>query len=517
MMHSPLTPEFDALVHVLLKKWHVPGMSVAVIDGSRTFSKGYGIAEYPDTKTTPDTLFYMASTTKAFTAAAMSLVINDSNNHYGENNTRMATTAGQIHWRTPLASIIRDDFVLEDEYTTAQITIEDALSHRSGIPDHIRHYGGTGASPGSIKDAVRILRYLPATAELRTKYIYNNLMYTAVSHAIETLTGENLGTFLLHRVWTPLHMASTYWTRDDAQAGDNILAQGYTWNANKSEYTPEPYPDIIGGSGAGAMISSVVDYARWIRCMMTCSGPLSKNAHAALIQPRTIIAEDPTNMFPGTHLYALGWTRDSYHGEDIIWHDGSVAGYGCTMMYLPRRQWGLVMAGNTTLTSNIVQVVLYMHLLDQVLGIPSHDRVDWQQQISERIATWREKQAHAKDLLYPGLPVVQIPPTLGVWEYAGLYKHPGYGRLELRVDIDGFGLVADRLTCEVPIVILMEHVSGEFWLASLRERNQDPRDNERVRAEFRIGVNGLVSEVGIDLEPEMSGEKIWFQRTDLDM
>ncbi|KAE8140448.1 beta-lactamase/transpeptidase-like protein [Aspergillus pseudotamarii] len=516
-MHPPLTPEFDALVHALLKEWHVPGMSVAVIDGSKTFSKGYGIAEYPDTKTTPDTLFYMASTTKAFTAAAMSLVIDDSNNRHGGNSTRTATVAGQIHWGTPLASIVPDDFVLEDEYTTAQITIEDALSHRSGIPDHIHHYGGTGASPRSIKDAVRILRHLPATAELRTKYMYNNLMYTAVSHAIETLTGESLGVFLLHSVWTPLHMTSTYWTRDDAQASDNILAQGYAWNADKSEYAPEPCPDIIGGSGAGAMISSVVDYARWIQCMMTCSGPLSENAHAALIQPRTIIAEDPTNLFPGTHLYALGWTRDTYHGEDIIWHDGSVAGYGSTMMYLPRRQWGLVMAGNTTLTSNIVQVVLYMHLLDEVLGTPSHDRVDWQRQISERIASWREKQAHAKDLLYPGLPAVPIPPTLGVRDYAGLYEHPGYGKLELNVDVCGFGLIADRLTCEVPIVIVMEHISGEFWLAMLRERNQDPRDHERVRAEFRIGVDSMVSEVGIDLEPEMNGEKIWFQRKELDM
>ncbi|KAE8377733.1 beta-lactamase/transpeptidase-like protein [Aspergillus bertholletiae] len=459
----------------------------------------------------------MASTTKAFTAAAMSLVIDDSKNHFREHCSRKVKQAPHIHWSTPLASIIPDDFVLEDEYTTAHITIEDALSHRTGIPDHIRHYGGTGPSPRSIKDAVRILRHLPATAELRTKYMYNNLLYTAVSHAIEVLTGENLGVFLLHRVWTPLHMTSTYWTRDDAQACDNILAQGYVWNTNKSEYIPEPCPDIIGGSGAGAMISSVVDYARWIQCMMTRSGPLSENAHGALIQPRTIIAEDPTNLFPGTHLYALGWTRDTYHGEDIIWHDGSVAGYGSTMMYLPRRQWGLAMAGNTTLTSNIVQVVLYMHLLDEVLGTPSHDRVDWQQQISGRIAIWREKQAHAKDLLYSGLPAVPIRPALGVQEYAGLYEHPGYGKLELRVDIGGLGLIADRLTCEVPMVIAMEHISGEFWLATLREKNQDPRDHERVRAEFRIGVDGLVSEVGIDFEAEMNGEKIWFQRKESDM
>ncbi|KAF7590720.1 hypothetical protein BBP40_002511 [Aspergillus hancockii] len=512
-MHSPLSPDFDALVQGLLGEWRVPGLSIAAIDGSETFSKGYGIAVYPDTKATPDTLYYMASTTKAFTAAAMSLVIDDNKNAAGDHCTRKDKRPAQIHWTTPLVSIIPDDFVLQDGYAAARITIEDALSHRTGIPDHIRHYGGTGSSPRSIKDAVRLLRHLPATAELRTKYMYNNLMYTAVSHAIETITGVNLGAFLLRRVWTPCRMTNTYWTRDDAQACDNILAQGYAWNADKGEYITEPPPDTIGGSGAGAMISSVVDYARWIRCMMTCGGPLSSKAHEALVQPRTIIAQDPTNLFPGLHLYALGWTRDVYRGEDIVWHDGSVAGYGSMMMYLPRRQWGVVMAGNTTLTSNIVQVVLYMHLLDEVLGTPLNERVDWRRQISAGIATGREKQAHARDFLYPQLPTVPLPPALGVQEYTGVYEHPGYGKLELNVDAEGLGLVADRLTCEVPMVIAMEHVSGEFWLATLRERYQDPRDHERVRAEFRIHVDGQVSEVGIDFEAEMHGEKIWFQKS----
>ncbi|KAB8067234.1 beta-lactamase/transpeptidase-like protein [Aspergillus leporis] len=454
----------------------------------------------------------MASTTKSFAAAAMSLVIDDCK-HITEDTCRANyEKAARIHWTTPLASIIPDDFVLPDGYATAHVTIEDALSHRTGMPDHIHHFGGNRSSSRSVKDEVRLLRHLPATAELRTKYMYNNLMYTAVSHAIETLIGENLGTFLHRRIWTPLHMAHTYWAPNDAHASDDVLAQGYAWNADRGEYVLEPPPDIIGGSGAGAMISSVVDYARWIRCMMTRGAPLSTQAHEALVQPRTIITNDPMNLFPLPHLYALGWTLDVYRGERIVWHDGSVAGYGSTMMYLPARQWGLVMAGNTTLTSNIVQVVLYMHLLDEILRVPPSERVDWSRLIRERRILRREQQNNARQRLYPQLPVVQLPPTLAVKEYAGLYVHPGYGKLELRVDAEGSGLAADRTACEVPMVVSLEHVSGEFWLANLQERNQDPRDHERVRAEFRIGVDGRVREVGVDLEPEMDGKKIWFLR-----
>ncbi|KAB8229860.1 beta-lactamase/transpeptidase-like protein [Aspergillus alliaceus] len=438
----------------------------------------------------------------------MSLVIDDRKSNRTDNDRN--TT--RIDWTTPLASIIPEDFVLPDDYATTHVTIEDALSHRTGMPDHIRHFGGNGPSSRTVREEVRLLRHLPSTAELRTKYMYNNLMYTAVSHTIETLTGEDLGAFLSHRIWTPLQMTDTYWTPEEAQASDKVLAQGYAWNTDKGEYIPEPPPDIIGSSGAGAIISNVLDYAKWIRCMMTREGPLSAEAHEALVQPRTIITDDPTILFPPPHLYALGWTQAIYRGEHIVWHPGGVAGYGATVMFLPAQQWGLVMAGNTTLTSNFVQVVLYMYLLDELLKTPPNERLDWSRLIWERVNLHREQQMHARELLYPQLPTVPLPPAHLVHEYAGLYIHPAYGRLDLFVDAGGSGLVADRTTCEVPMMVVLEHVSGEFWLATLQEKNQDPRDYEKVRAEFKTGVDSRVNEVGVDLEAEMAGEKIWFRR-----
>ncbi|KAL2802429.1 hypothetical protein BJX63DRAFT_415084 [Aspergillus granulosus] len=80
------------------------------------------------------------------------------------------------------------------------------------------------------------------------------------------------------------------------------------------------------------------------------------------------------------------------------------------------------------------------------------------------------------------------------------------------VDRDGKKLVADRLSYQISMVISMEQVNGEFWLATLMEQNKDPRDYDKVRAEFRIGCNGRVKEVGIDMEPEMNGELIWFRK-----
>jgi CubicO group peptidase (beta-lactamase class C family) len=124
---------------------------------------------------TPSTLFYAGSTTKAFTAAIMSFLVDDDEKY------------PQIQWNTPINQLIRDDFVLENDYATNHTTIEDALSHRSGLPGHDCSLGGPGATVQSI---VRSLRHLPINAEPRTKYQYCNAMFIVASHVIETVDLE---------------------------------------------------------------------------------------------------------------------------------------------------------------------------------------------------------------------------------------------------------------------------------------------------------------------------------------
>jgi CubicO group peptidase (beta-lactamase class C family) len=380
------------------------------------------------------------------------------------------------------------------------------------MPDHAKQWGPDGAS---VKEEVRKLRYLPLSAEIRTKYIYNSLMYTAVSHAVETVTGIELGTFLRERVWGPLGMVRTYWALREVSEGgsEGKLARGYAWDDGKGEYVGLEYPEYSGISGAGAMISNVLDYAKWLRCMTSRSAPLSARGHEELVRARSLSYEGPTNPFPGPHLYALGWRVDMYRGEQIIWHTGGMLGYGTLMMYLPTRQWGVVIVGNTTITSNMMQTVLYMHLLDEVLETPVVERVDWVEVLKGRWEARRAGLAGARERLYPNLPTPAARSAFGVEAYAGKYWHAAYLGMNLVVGDDGKGLVADRLYMEVGMMVHLEHVSGEFWLATLKMRHQDPRDYEVVKAEFRLGPEG-VRAVGVDLEPEMDGQLIWFQKVD---
>ncbi|CAG8161394.1 unnamed protein product [Penicillium nalgiovense] len=162
--NSPLTSEFDALIQQQMDKWKVPGLSMAVVHGSSTWSKAYGFAQFPDRKMTTDSLFSTCSTTKAFTAAAMSLAIDDSMN-----------TESPLRWNTPMASILGDDFVLGKDYNTMHATVEDTQSHRSGLSTHDACVS-LAHPQRSLREAVRNLRHRPIAYAPRATFSYNNNM-----------------------------------------------------------------------------------------------------------------------------------------------------------------------------------------------------------------------------------------------------------------------------------------------------------------------------------------------------
>ena len=137
---------------------------------------------------------------------------------------------------------MRKDFSLPDEYATLHATIEDAVSHRSGMPRHDLSLGGQNVT---LQDVVRHLRHLPMTAEIRTKWQYCNMMYMTISHFIEQWTGMWLGDFLRNRIYKPLNMTETFFSLRDAKEaatiGEVTLATPYYWLNHTKKYYPIPW------------------------------------------------------------------------------------------------------------------------------------------------------------------------------------------------------------------------------------------------------------------------------------
>ncbi|KAI3122492.1 hypothetical protein CBS147326_8779 [Penicillium roqueforti] len=505
--NSPLTSEFDALVQQQMDKWKVPGLSMAVVHGSSTWSKAYGFAEFPDRKMTTDSLFSTCSTTKAFTAAAMSLAIDDRKD-----------TKFPLRWDTPISSILRDDFVLENDYNTMHTTIEDALSHRSGLSTHDACLNLVHPQR-SLREAVRNLRHLPIAYAPRTTFSYNNNMYMVVSHALEQIEGRTLGETLKKRIWDPLGMNDTYFSVTDVSKDPSLrprLVRGYTWDPDTNTYIAEPYMNDVAVTGAGAMVSSVLEYTKWLRAMIYQESPISSQGHAELLKPRTVITNWDEIVAPPAvpcHLYALGWFVSSYRGEPFYWHSGSWPGFGIMVGFLPSKGFGFAMMGNTTNARN-AQVEIYMHLLDQISGgsrIPHPVAVGQATELGNRtLKAKSECVDEAIKRLYPSLPDPVIPHSLRLNQYTGTYEHPACSSITLSVR-NGC-LVADLLDRAIPSLITLVHASGEFFVAHHYQPRTIGSLSGYYATEFIVGSNGIAMAMGLDVEPALNGEKMWFDR-----
>jgi CubicO group peptidase (beta-lactamase class C family) len=314
---------------------------------------------------TPSTLFYAGSTTKAFTAAVMSLLVDDNEKH------------PQVQWETPIHQLLPDDFMLENEYATNHTTIEDALSHRSGLPRHDQAYGSTSSGDkATVKDIIRSMRYLPLTAEPRTKYQYSNLMFMVAAHVIETVTSCKFNDLMREYIWKPLGMNSTFPDLEAAKNSNEGLAKGYYYS--DGEYHQEEWMELDQCVGCGNVISNVLDYAKWARAIMNKNTPFSAAGLEELLRPCTIMAfEEP---YTGPRMYSLGWRTGVYHGHQFYEHTGGMNAFGAEFILFPDKIFSVVAFANTAGTSNFVEQVLAFRLVDEKLGVPVEERFDWNKQ-----------------------------------------------------------------------------------------------------------------------------------------
>lgn len=306
------TNDFDKFINDTLDEFLTPGLAIAVVHGNDTFSKAYGYANiHTRDPITPHTLFQAGSTTKSFTTAAMSKLVDSNESSYAH-----------VSWSTKLADLIRDDFVLQDEYATNHITLVDALSHRTGVPRHDLSWVN---SDPTLKEMVRKLRYVPLSREIRTEWQYCNLMFSAVTLALETITSTAMGTLLRQWIWEPLGMSETFFDTSEALAfterSDVVnMARGYLFDNSTKVQVEVPYSDIPPANGAGGVISNVLDYTHWIRTFLhpsNTSNPISSAAIKAMTTPHMLLEPD-WRPSTGAEFYGLGLQGSVYRGHELL-------------------------------------------------------------------------------------------------------------------------------------------------------------------------------------------------------
>ncbi|TKA21714.1 hypothetical protein B0A50_08709 [Salinomyces thailandicus] len=505
--HQPFTKDLDTFINATMTEFLTPGMSIAIVNANTTSAKGYGYANLATQEPmTPRTLFLAGSTTKSFTATAISQLVYSNASDYAD-----------IDWTTKLVALLREDFVLQDEYATNHISLIDALSHRTGMPRHDTSWVNQ-PGPVDLKERVRQLRYLPLHRELREAWEYCNLMFHVVAHALETVTRSSMTELLRNRIWKPLGMLETFFDLTDAlayaESSDEVtMATGYLYdNLTSHSYVAVPWSDLPPADGAGGVVSNVQDYTRWIQTFLNPFNTSSPVSAEAIEMMTSAHMPRPATISPyagGKAWYGLGLEGGVYKDVEVIGHGGAINGYMTAMYWIPEREFGVVIMQNTySLAPNVV----LWKIIDDFLETAEAERYDMAGAARKMQAEKLAEMDQARNRLYPERG--DLDPALPLPEYEGRYTHPAYHNFTISRTTDsspqdGDGLGASPRLQVTPSVgaygnisATMHHVSGEHWLTvtSMGPAGSWLTD-EAVKARFEVGVKGKVTGLWLQVEP----------------
>lgn len=153
---------------------------------------------------------------------------------------------------------------------------------------------------------------------------------------------------------------------------------GYVWHEDGQYYKPTVYMDVEVMTGASSIISTITDYAKWLRMFVTESSPLTQNDHRELKTPRNLLVQQPQGSpFNSFSLYALGWEIAFYNGYQVFQHTGNLEAFGCRVELIPELNWAAVTCGNTPVTSVNAGIELIHYLLDNKIQLGEEERFDW--------------------------------------------------------------------------------------------------------------------------------------------
>lgn len=334
---------------------HIPGMAVAVVKGDEViFAEGFGFADLETKRpVTPETVFAVGSTTKAFTSALVAMQID----------------AGKLAWDDPLSKHLpelglRPRPAKEGE-PTPEPTLRDALCHRTGFT-RMSLLWASGALSSS--EVLAQASGAEPLAGFRERFLYNNVVYGAAGEAAARSAGTTWAELLQSRLLDPLGMTSTNVTIEAAQA-DPRRAVGYRYREVTEVHEALPMRSIGSVPAAGAINSNVLDMAKWLRLQLGRGTYEGKR----LVSSERLQDTWTRQIEIGGGLgYGLGWMLGDWQGHRVVEHGGNIDGYAAEVAMAPDDGLAFVLLTNVSVTP--LQRESIGIVLDSLLGeLPKAD------------------------------------------------------------------------------------------------------------------------------------------------
>lgn len=399
---------------LMIESWRVayntPGMSVGIIrNGEVVFADGFGVLEEGKaTKADKNTLYSIASNTKAFISASMATLVSE----------------GKMNWDDRVQKYL-PYFELYDPCVSEMMTVRDLLCHRSGLGT----FSGDVVwyrSNYTAEEVVKRVAELPQEFEFRSGYGYSNVMYLAAGEVIHAVTGKSWADYVHEKFLTPLDMDRTITSTNDIASTTNVA----TPHKPAGEISnPIDWVNWDNMGAAGGIISSVDDMIKWMQFQLNngINGKdtlFTKREQSTMWTPHVNypVSDRAREAYGGRNFngYGLGWGTTEYHGKQMVSHTGGYDGMYSAVTMLPTEKIGVVVLTNTM---DGIGTLLSYEIIDKLLGLPQQD---WKNRgLNQNKGHWADRAARIKERT--DARIMGTVPSMDVAAISGLYRCPLFG------------------------------------------------------------------------------------------
>lgn len=451
---DPRLSTFDAYVQRAMTTFDVPGLSLAIVkDGKVVTAKGYGVRKRGDSAAVDArTLFGIASNTKAFTATALGMLVDE----------------GKLKWDARVIDYL-PWFQMSDPYVTREMTVRDLLVHRSGLGLGAGDLLWWPASTYNRREIAQRLRYIPLATSFRSAYAYDNVLYLVAGEVIEAISGQSWEDFMSTRILARVGMTGSNVRHSDATKGGNVATPHASVDGQVRPIAPF---DSDNTNPAGGINSNAEDMAKWMLVQLA-EGRLADGS--ALIRPATArelttvvtpmpIGEGPPELRdirPSFNGYGLGFGLRDYRGHKLVTHTGGLPGYVSRVALVPDAHLGLAILTNQE-SAEAFDAIAH-HIIDSYLGASPTDWIAAYDAIVKRRA--------AASIAVTGSATAardaSSKPSLALDRYAGTYRDAWYGDMTIAKNGSALTISFDR----TPLLKgVLEHWQQDTFVAKWNDR-----------------------------------------------
>ncbi|HEX2829730.1 MAG TPA: serine hydrolase [Burkholderiales bacterium] len=416
----------DEYLSETLAAWNCPGLAVGVVHEDRlVYAKGHGYREYAEKLPfTERTIFPIASNTKLFTAIVAGLLVEE----------------GLLSWDRPIRECV-PSIRFYDDALNGSVTLRDMLAHRTGINRHDSMWFRSELTREQMFDR---LRYMEPSDSLRQSFVYNNVMYAAVGHVMELVSGESWESLVQRRLLDPVGMRNTVFTMPEVYRKPEY-ATCYTEKRGSTELMRVPPNEhMIAAGPAGGLNSDISDMARWLT-MLIGAGAIDgrqvvpQSVLAATIAPSVAIANFMLAIRGWTELlnptYGLGRHTAVYRGRLLSYHGGLLSAMYSQVSYLPVEKLGVVVFAIGD-HCGVLRDSITWNVYERLLGM---DETPWNARFAAIVAKNKDAQVAARSKAASGR-VAGTRPSHPIADYAGTFEHRLYPPLKIEAAGDALEL-----------------------------------------------------------------------------